>query len=205
MDEKAVWDRQVGESSRWFERFWRYLQAGPGRSALAIYNTERARIGANRHARPARTLPHSWAKAKVRFTWEYRATSYDDYVRKQEDLQRQEERTREQQLLVQRRQEQRQQELELAQKLYEKALALLALPVEKERREDGEKGNVTVYRMPQHQAFAVAARLSAESSGRARLALDMPLKYEAVDIRKMSDAELLYLLERLSENDEETP
>ncbi len=67
------WDRQPGESMRWFVRFESFRLAGPRRALLPVVNTERsaARKGA------LRSVPPSWRGAVARWNWRARAEAWD--------------------------------------------------------------------------------------------------------------------------------
>jgi len=75
MAELKPWDRQFGESNRWYDRFYRcYLMAGAKRSRLDAY-----RQGANRPK--ATQTGMRWREAYKKWRWEERAIAYDDAQR----------------------------------------------------------------------------------------------------------------------------
>lgn len=74
---EPVWQRQPKESTRWYDRFYRYMVAGPKRSFLGTYNAELAEKGGKRRT----SIPRAWDEAIDRFCWEERATAWDDYQR----------------------------------------------------------------------------------------------------------------------------
>lgn len=66
--------RMPDEPTGWYSRFVSFALAGPGRSALRLYNDEREKAG---KGAMARSLPGSWQKMIVSFRWRERAAQYD--------------------------------------------------------------------------------------------------------------------------------
>lgn len=66
--------RLDGEPESWYHRLITYCLAGPGRSALETYNSERPHKAPKG---PAKSLPGSWKKMIDRFQWRERAASFD--------------------------------------------------------------------------------------------------------------------------------
>ncbi len=77
---QPTWQRQPGESSRWYDRFHRYMLAGARRSLLGTVNAERVENGQKRTSDAAR----SWRIAFDKYHWLDRAEDWDDYLRLQD-------------------------------------------------------------------------------------------------------------------------
>lgn len=69
--------RLPDEPSNWFSRFVSFALAGPSRSALAIYTSEKAAKPKKDHKGPPKCLPGAWKDAMTRFQWRERAETYD--------------------------------------------------------------------------------------------------------------------------------
>jgi hypothetical protein len=76
-DDAKPWDRRPDEPARWFARFELFRLAGPNRSLLGAYKSERERRGAN-GTKPPLTIPESWAHNAVVWEWRSRAEEWDD-------------------------------------------------------------------------------------------------------------------------------
>lgn len=66
--------RLEGEPSGWYSRAVSFILAGPGRSALRLFNDEREKAG---KGAMARSLPGAWQAAVTRWNWRERAEMYD--------------------------------------------------------------------------------------------------------------------------------
>lgn len=75
------WDRQEGESSRWYQRFCAYRLLGPGRSVLECVRQEKATKGNERQ----QFTPGSWSRASEAWQWKTRAEAWDRHVVEQAD------------------------------------------------------------------------------------------------------------------------
>ncbi len=73
--EEQPWLPRPGENNLWYDRFSRYLAAGPSRSVRGVYNAEK---GNER----SKAVPASWTEAAHRFEWQRRAQAYDEMQRK---------------------------------------------------------------------------------------------------------------------------
>jgi hypothetical protein len=73
MTTRKHWERQEGESARWFLRFRNYLALGSKRSINAAYEQERKdkQVKASTKAGP------EWYNAAKRYNWKIRADAYD--------------------------------------------------------------------------------------------------------------------------------
>jgi hypothetical protein len=95
-EEKKPWDQQEGESMMWFNRFTRYLHAGPKRTLKAAVEQEREHIAALKSPKKptskkksVRTeqqnsaplqVPGSWKVASTTWRWAERARAWDAQV-----------------------------------------------------------------------------------------------------------------------------
>jgi hypothetical protein len=79
MPPSESWDRQPGETNRWYSRFERYRLAGPGRSLLGTLNHERRDTGLPKKAK----VPGAWNRACARWRWRERAEAWDEQQRHQ--------------------------------------------------------------------------------------------------------------------------
>jgi hypothetical protein len=72
-DAKNLWERQDGESARWFMRFRNYLSLGSKRSINGTYELERKekQLKASTKAGP------EWYNAAKRYQWQLRADAWD--------------------------------------------------------------------------------------------------------------------------------
>jgi hypothetical protein len=82
LPQRDPWDQQSGEPNRWFARFERYRLAGPSRSLLGLFNTERQQRGTKK----AKSIPESWAENADKWRWRQRAELWDDHERRQARL-----------------------------------------------------------------------------------------------------------------------
>ena len=73
---EPVWMQQPGESTRWYDRFHRYMLAGPKRSLLGCVRAEGAEQG--RKGQTKKT-PRSWNVAFAKFCWKDRANAWDNH------------------------------------------------------------------------------------------------------------------------------
>lgn len=72
--------REPGESSEWYSRFCSFCLAGPRRSALAVYKSQRP----DKARKSPTGLPGSWKIALEKFDWKTRATAFDAAVIEQD-------------------------------------------------------------------------------------------------------------------------
>jgi hypothetical protein len=175
------WDQLPDENAMWYERFKRWLHQDKPRSILAIYNAERDKARKGRK----KDIPGAWDQAARKYRWRARANAFDKAEQVHLD-----------QELAKKRERQREKELQAAEKLREKADALMELPHLREEKKDDE-GRVIIL-IPDHKAFKTAADLYAEARDHARSALEMTDK--RMDLRKLSTDELLRLLAALDED-----
>lgn len=70
------WERQDGESSRWFQRFEAFRLMGVSRSLLGAVNQEKDRNGQKR----TKNASTSWRNACDTWNWRARAIAWDQYV-----------------------------------------------------------------------------------------------------------------------------
>lgn len=75
LDEAPIWEQQDGEPGLWFDRFHRFLESGPTRSMLSLYNAER--VAEDATAQPAKTVPSSWREQADLWQWRHRAAVWD--------------------------------------------------------------------------------------------------------------------------------
>jgi hypothetical protein len=76
MDENGSfpWDRQPGESHRWYQRFTLFRLEGPGRSLLELVKAEKA---LKSPIKPLKTVPGAWKNAAKAWHWIERAEAWD--------------------------------------------------------------------------------------------------------------------------------
>lgn len=185
-----VWERLPDEPSLWFERFDRYRLRGTGRSLLGTVNDDRAQRGAKR----TQSVPGAWHKQFTRWQWATRVAAYDRW-----------EAERLQALWTERRERQRDREWELAQKIVEKAEAMLGFPLASRtvtEDEDGKQTRITI--TPAKWGFASVAALADVASKLMRLSVGLPVQtvahvdsegkdYPVKVVRELSDAELVII------------
>lgn len=194
-EKKHPWEKMPGENSLWYGRFSRYLEAGTGRTFQEVYNAEQETAGKGKKT----TIAKSWSNASKKFRWVERSATYDDWRRAEKEREAVEFRRREQEQLLEARDELRKGELALAQRLKIKAEELLELSVEVIKKEAKDMdGNVMQIIVPEHKAFRTAAVVAKQYSEMARAALDMPVRKSQIDIRNLSDRDLLSLYEQLA-------
>jgi phosphatidylserine/phosphatidylglycerophosphate/cardiolipin synthase-like enzyme len=73
MDAKKPWERQEGESARWFMRFRNYLSLGSKRSINGTFELERK----NKQEKSRTNAGPEWYNAAKRYQWQDRAESWD--------------------------------------------------------------------------------------------------------------------------------
>ena len=73
-DERAPWEQQDGEPSRWYQRFEAYRLMGPGRSLEAVWRSEEA--VRSRAKRPSST----WYERSEQWQWKSRAQAWDQHL-----------------------------------------------------------------------------------------------------------------------------
>lgn len=129
------------EPDLWFGRFRRYLEMGPDRTLISVYN--RFRMSEGRKKSP--TLSDSWKKTCSYWRWRDRASAYDDWLADERD----------EQILATMR-ELNAKRLEIGRKLFEHVEEMLNYPltVEKESR-DGK----TILIMPAKWKLADVEKL----------------------------------------------
>src|SRR5258708_25603986 len=80
-DEQDPWERQESEPTLWYDRFLVFLRMGPSRTKLgAVHLVEKAEKSGEK--RSSRT-PGAWDDAIRDWDWVKRASSWDDFRRKQ--------------------------------------------------------------------------------------------------------------------------
>jgi len=151
----ARWDRQEGEPNNWWVRFEKFRKLGLRRSALAVYNEERAERG----MAPAATCPGAWVPIIAQWEWRERAAEWDKYLIEQDRLQWQARRT-----------ELRSREWDVADRLLKRGEEMLAFPVGRVTREDG--GKITIVE-PADWRLTDIPRVVEAASKLARLASGM--------------------------------
>jgi len=65
------------EPGNWYSRAVSFILAGPSRSALAVYLSEKATKPKKDQKGPPKCLPGAWKDAMTRFQWRERAEIYD--------------------------------------------------------------------------------------------------------------------------------
>jgi hypothetical protein len=73
LEQKQPWERQPGESAKWFMRFRRYLMLGPKRSVNAVFEAEQR----EKAVRARGKISTCWYNASRRYQWEARADAWD--------------------------------------------------------------------------------------------------------------------------------
>ena len=77
------WERQPGESWRWYNRFdQHYRPLGPDRSLLAAYKHWLSETGRERQKKPIRA-PQHWTDTAAEWHWPERAEAWDEAERQQ--------------------------------------------------------------------------------------------------------------------------
>lgn len=80
-EQGQVWERQEGEDTMWYDRFFVFLRMGPSRTLLgAVHEVEKAQKSAEKHSV---SIPGAWSDAAKKWDWRKRAEAWDDYRRKQ--------------------------------------------------------------------------------------------------------------------------
>lgn len=69
--------RLDGEPANWYSRFVSFALAGPSRSALAVYLSEKASKPKKDQKGPPKCLPGAWKDAMSRWNWRERADLFD--------------------------------------------------------------------------------------------------------------------------------
>jgi hypothetical protein len=77
MQQPEPWDRESGESNRWFSRFERYRLTGSNRSLLGTVNAELTEKGRKKQTK----VPGAWNRAFERWRWRERAEAWDELER----------------------------------------------------------------------------------------------------------------------------
>lgn len=155
----AMPGRLPGEDDKWYGRFCAFVALGPGRSLLGAYNAERQEIARKAHKKYsyAASPPGSWSDHVSGYDWRRRAAEWDAL-----------ERERNRQLTAERQREQIEREMADAEKLREKGLDGLSVPLVSAKLADG----TVIDGSP--AAVKVAADLLKQSSAFQRRALGMP-------------------------------
>lgn len=200
------WDRMPEENGKWYKRFCDFLDMAPEKRSLAgVYNAGRETEGKGR----AKCAPETWVKASRKFKWLERAAAYDNDRRQEEEREHAEQQSQERAELYQLRRQAREDELANAQQIRSTALALLDKPIElvkEEKKVEGEDGKMKIVKVivpSDHNSFGTAARMLLQASELSRRALQMPTSYQKFDFKRLSDEELLDLIERTSIEEEE--
>jgi len=71
---KKPWERQEGESAKWFFRFRNYLALGSNRSVNAVFDAENKKGQAKASYNPGK----GWYNAAKRYQWQIRADAWDN-------------------------------------------------------------------------------------------------------------------------------
>jgi hypothetical protein len=100
MDELKLWEQMPGEPTFWYQRFQKYLLAGPGRSMKSVYiawRTEEIKKGRSKPMKGAVLLPKAWTEAISKWQWKARADAFDrhEVARRQQDYEEERLRDRE--------------------------------------------------------------------------------------------------------------
>lgn len=83
-EERKPWDRQEGESAKWFSRFDRFRSMKPWeRSVVAAYEVENS----DKQRQTATKIPGHWHKAARDWKWEERAANWDQHRLDERDKQ----------------------------------------------------------------------------------------------------------------------
>lgn len=177
--------RLPGEEDMWYERFCSFVSQGPGRSVLSVYNEFKRGKARNLHKKYslAATVPMAWRDTATGYDWRRRAAEWDAL-----------ERERNRQLTAERQREQIEREMADAEKLREKGLDGLSVPLVSAKLADG----TVIDGSP--AAVKVAADLLKQSSAFQRRALGMPetridvrsqvIELTAEQVEKMTDEQL---------------
>ena len=75
---EPIWQHQMGESARWYDRFHRYMLAGSKRSLIGVVRLEKAEKGGKGRVLK---VPGAWNRSFARFRWRERAAGWDEYQR----------------------------------------------------------------------------------------------------------------------------
>lgn len=86
MSESYTWEKQEGESTRWYSRFSMYLHLGTNRSLLGTVHREEAERSG---VKQSKKVPGSWDVASRQWEWKARAEAWDAWERKRIESQRQ--------------------------------------------------------------------------------------------------------------------
>ena len=161
------------EPPLWYRRFIAWLQSGPTRSLLAVYNDEREAKGQKRADNP----PGAWREIPTTYQWASRAAEYDKAEAERKNLE-----------LAERREAWRKTEETMAAALVNKGREIIDGELKKPKVIDG------VLIKPEFSPSKVnAARACfAEASVIARRALEMV--DTRLNISQLSDAEIMRLL-----------
>lgn len=77
-----LWDRQQGEKTLWYDRFFKYyLPIGPERSLTAAFN---AWLEAKGKGGQKRSPTGSWRRCSEQYNWIERAMAWDDFQRQKQ-------------------------------------------------------------------------------------------------------------------------
>lgn len=159
--QEPFWERQTDHTGKleptlWYDRFQNYyLFVGTERSKHGAYNMWRKEQGKP----PSKSLTRAWKVIMARWRWDERAEAWDNYQR-QLDLARWQER----------RDAIREKEFELADRLFEQALAMSRWPIGQPQRIVNEDGTVTVINPTDKWTKADAARFAKIASDLSRRA-----------------------------------
>ena len=75
---EPIWQHQMGESARWYDRFHRYMLVGSRRSLIGIVRLERAEKGGKGRVLK---VPGYWNRSFLKYRWRERAAAWDEYQR----------------------------------------------------------------------------------------------------------------------------
>lgn len=170
----ANWDRRDNESAKAYAAFCEYRNMGVERSLNAVSQNL------------AKSLPFikEWSS---KHEWVKRAEEWDAHQEEKSRRSMEKARLEIENQWRDRQEQLRQQEWDYAQKLIEKAKAMLDFPLAQKQTKPDANGNVTIVN-PARWGFSDAARILDTASKLARLAADMNTSKSAVDMTWRSKA-----------------
>lgn len=177
-----------GETNAWYSRYLIYRNLGASRDLKETIRIDFARRRAAQQQQfkdnpilrfkndagkkliEPKSVPKNWKEAAQKYQWEYRYAAYERYLQDQEDKK-----------IVDARAALRSEEINLAGKLRDKALQMLAMPLAQrvEEFEDADGKHVVVYK-PVKWTMADAAKMVELYSKLTRMGLEMPTSNIAV-------------------------
>ena len=130
------WERQAGENSLWYGRFLVFRDMGTGRSLLALYKAELKEKARESKKKQPTAAPGAWYATADQYRWNERAAAWDTHRQQEIEAERREEEKRDRELWLERRNAQRERQWQLAEKLAERANAMLESPLYIEKETD---------------------------------------------------------------------